>query len=200
MILNRFTSIDNMLDMLQKNKLRLSKPEYWEDKNDAIYIEEYRKKRNLKKVFACCFTEESETIYHWSATAEKNNMCCIEFDGDELIKLIRRKRGYRARSVDYYTIGQLKKNLIDVRDIPFSKRYAYRNEKEFRIIFDSKYYTVEKYLPIKLSIIRKITINQIMNTEIYKMLKNKIEGTYKIKVNQSTIYTNKMWIKHISTL
>jgi hypothetical protein len=72
-LLNRFTSIDSLFDILKTNKIRLSNSKYWEDKNDASYIDAYKHKKHLKTVFALCFTDDYETIYHWSAFSEKVN-------------------------------------------------------------------------------------------------------------------------------
>ena len=197
MILNRFTSFDNLFTILKDRKLRLSDPTYWEDKNDIKYMEGYRKLKKLKKVFALCFTDERETIYHWSVFDVKTNTCCIEFDGDSLIDKIDNKTGFNHGKVNYLTLSELNDKLTSIDDIPFCKRHSYRNEAEYRIIFDSKLPIKEKCIPINLDIIRKITINQKLSRDVFNLIKSEITDNYKIKVNRSTIYHNNKWINYL---
>jgi len=202
MFLNRFTSLENLFDILKNKRLRLSDPDYWEDKNDASYIEAYRKKKNLTKVFALCFTDEIETIYHWKAFADPNNICCIEFNGNKIIESIKKNENFHCRKVNYIKINELNKKIKNVDDIPFSKRYPYRNENEYRIIFDYNGGIRRKalYINIDETVINKITINQNISKYIFKIIKNEIETLYKINVNRSTIIKNDKWIKYIKSL
>ena len=121
-ILNRFTSIDSLYEIMQTSKLKLSNPKYWEDKNDVEYIEAYKKKKALKQVLAMCFTDDIETIYHWKAFSETINSCCIEFNAEKLLQIIDGKKGYRFGKVKYFRVNELKKELVNIDDIPFSKR------------------------------------------------------------------------------
>jgi len=196
-ILNRFTSIDTLYEIVQNSKLKLSNPKFWEDKNDVEYIEAYKKKKLLKQVLALCFTDESETIYHWKAFSETINSCCIEFNAEKLLQLIDGKKGFRFGKVKYLKISELKKELVNIDDIPFCKRYPYRNECEYRIIFDSTYPISTKNINIDLSLINDVTINQKININIYKNIKTELETKYNINVIRSTVIKNTRWIKHI---
>jgi hypothetical protein len=198
MILNRFTSLDNLFTILKDRKLRLSDPTYWEDKNDIRYMEGYRKLKNLKKVLALCFTNERETIYHWSVFDVKTNTCCIEFDGDLLLDKIKNKAGFNYGKVNYLTISELQTKLTSIDDIPFCKRHSYRNEAEYRIIYDSKLSTKDKSIPIELDLIRKITINQNLCGDVFNLIKSDITNKYNLQVDRSTIYYNNKWINYLN--
>jgi hypothetical protein len=186
--------------ILKYSKIRLSDPKYWEDKNDVEYIEAYRKKKRLKKVFAICFTKDIETIYHWSTVSELSNICYISFDKDKLVETIEGKSGYRHGEIKYLQVKELPSKLKKIADIPFCKRLPYANESEYRIIYDSKNYIKDKYLPIDLRIIKKITVGQKMSFDLYELLKNEIKTKYGLKVYKSTVYENKTWIDYINTI
>jgi hypothetical protein len=198
MKLNRFTTIDSLFEILKYKKIRLSNPKNWEDKNDAEYLDAYRKRKGLKKVLALCFSDDVETIYHWKAYSETINSCCIEFDGDLLLREINGKKGFRYGKVNYFKINELKSKLLFINDVPFSKRYPYRNESEFRIIYDSDYSITNKYIPISFEAIKRVTINQKISIDLYNLIKNELQTKYNIKVNRSTVYRNKRWINHIN--
>lgn len=200
MYLNRFISIDALINILKYQKIRFSDPKYWDDKNDVEYMEAYRKKKKLKKVFAICFTKDIETIYHWSTVSESSNVCYVSFDRDKLIGLIDGRSGYRHGEVKYLKVKDLPSELKLIADIPFYKRLPYENESEYRIIYESKYYIKDKYLPIDLRIIKKVTIGQKMNPDLYELLRNDIKTKYNIKVIRSTVYENKTWIDHINSI
>lgn len=200
MVLNRFTTIDSLFQIIRTKKIRLSNPKYWDDKNDSGFIDLYRQKKNLKKVLALCFTDDTETIYHWTAFSNPGNSCCIDIYGEQLLSLIDGKKGFRYGKVNYIRIKDLNKELTKIDDIPFSKRYPYRNESEFRIIYDSEYPISNKYIAIELSLIKKITIDQRLNNDVYKLIKNELVNEYGIQVNRSTIFENKTWINYIEKL
>ena len=63
--LNRFTTLPILLDLLERKKLTLLNPILWEDKNDSEIILEYKKRKNIKNLFALCFSHNDETIHHW---------------------------------------------------------------------------------------------------------------------------------------
>lgn len=80
MPLNRFTTIEKMLDVMKSEAMQMSDPFYWQDKNDSLAMKVYREKKKLKSLYAVCFTQGTETIYHWGAFAVKSEACCIEID------------------------------------------------------------------------------------------------------------------------
>ena len=199
-VLNRFTSIDNMFKILSEEKVRMSDPQYWEDKNDVSLLDVYKAKASIKSLFALCFTYESETIHHWGAFTEKLNACCIEFDAVTLLGSISGDKSLRHGKVKYIKIMDLKRELTDVGDIPFSKRFPYRNESEYRIIFESQKAEKEKVITIELPMIKRITINQYIAKHVFELINNEIEDNYKITVNRSTVINNKAWINYVKKM
>lgn len=199
-ILNRFTSIEKMFEILTEEKLRMSDYHYWEDKNDVSLLDEYKAKVGIKSLFVLCLTDDSETIHHWGSFSEKLNACCIEFDVKKLLGSISRDKSLRYGKVKYIRIKDLKRELTNVKDIPFSKRFPYRNESEYRIIFESQKAKKEKATIVNHEMIKRITINQHIAKDVFNLIKREIEGKYKIKVNRSTVINNKTWINYVKNM
>ena len=79
-ILNRYTTLPILLDMLQQKHITLLSPETWEDWNDAYYLEQYRQASKLHSVLAVCFSACGETFHHWRVFSSGLSGVCIEFD------------------------------------------------------------------------------------------------------------------------
>lgn len=78
--LKRFTTLPVLLDFLQRKKLVLLDPKLWDDRNDSEIILEYKKRKELKNLFAVCFTHGDETVHHWKTFSDGPSGCVIEFD------------------------------------------------------------------------------------------------------------------------
>ena len=85
--------------------------------------------------------------------------------------------------------------------MPFTKRWPYRCEEEFRIIYESKderaasdgFFDID----INLLMIHKITLNQRMPEQVYQTIKEYLKEEVKNpaqRINRSTLYENKIWI------
>lgn len=195
--LNRYTSLPILLDMLKRKRLVLLDPSSWEDKNDSEIMLEFKKRKRVQKLFALCFSSGDETIHHWKTFADGTSGCCIQFDAEKLISLLNKIRGVRYGPVVYKKLNELKDATIDIEQIPFTKRWPYRCEEEFRIIWNgrSKYDSYE--IPFDLRIINKVTINQRMPEQIYETIKDYLREAFKQpeqRINRSTLYQNRIWI------
>ena len=168
--LNRYTYLPILLDMLKERSLFV-KSINWEDKNDAKVILHYRRRKNKNKLFALCFSYTAETIHHWNQYANGLNGCCIQINGDELINTIKDIDGIRYGKVAYYGINDLYLSDIQLEDLPFIKRWPYRCEEEYRIIWIGNSRKQFYEIPIDLNIITKITINQKLPKQIFKVYK-----------------------------
>lgn len=91
-----------------------------------------------------------------------------------------------------------KTTTLKVDDIPFTKRWPYRCEEEYRIIVESDDETQKVFdIEINLDIIKRITINQQMPETIYKTIKEylkNLKGNPDSRINRSTLFENKRWI------
>jgi len=197
--LNRYTSIPVLLDILLKERLVLLDPSTWEDKNDSYYLLRYQNKKCLKTLLAICFTSSRETSHHWKVYANSISGVCIEIDRAELIKIVEQHKDFKYRDVEYPPIKTLTNKKPNVEDMPFIKRYPFKDEKEFRIIYesaDAKHSTYE--LKINLAIIKKITFSPIIPLPIFETIKELIEKNIDCKgivLNRSSLLENEQWKK-----
>jgi hypothetical protein len=199
--LNRFTTLPVLIDMLRRKKLVLLNPDKWEDQNDAEVMKEYKQRKNLKHLYALCLAEGDETIHHWTAFSYGSSGCCIEFDGERLLNRVRKIDGIRVGRVRYLKVKELKSESIRVSEMPFTKRWPYRCEQEFRILFESVNAADAKDgffdIDIDLRMVRRITINQKMPAQVYETIKEYLTEVFSNpdqKIIRSTLYANKLWI------
>jgi hypothetical protein len=205
--LNRFTTLPVVLDMLMNKHLVFSNPKNWDDKNDSEILEIYKKKKysgKKAKLFALCFLKDHETIHHWKAFADGTSGCCIEFDKGKLTKLLSEYQGVRFGPVIYKRLKDLGDGSVDecVAMIPFIKRWPYRFEKEFRVVWDGITRKNNYEIPLKnFDIITRITLSQNLEKtdKLFIKLQNFLSECVlasKIKINWSTVYENREgWIK-----
>jgi hypothetical protein len=201
-ILNRFTTLPELLHLLRRSEIVLRNPNKWEDKNDSINIINYMKKTE-KQIFAICFCREKETIHHWKAYANGTSGCCIEFDKETLLESFPSSEGFRKETVDYKTISDIIKTPGNSERRLFLKRELYQFEKEFRIIWEGKTNDKLKRVKIDLNSINKITISQQMPPDLFKSIRITLRHLIdnpSLKINQSTVYKNNTWIKKLKKL
>ena len=107
-------------------------------------------------------------------------------------------KGIRWGDVTYKKIREVKENTIEIDQIPFIKRYPYRVEKEFRILWEGRTKQDNFEIDINLNSINKITISQNIPDDVYitimDLLREKIEDTQR-KILRSTLYENKTRIR-----
>lgn len=192
--LNRFTSLPVLLDLLRRKRLVLLEPDKWEDRNDAEIMRVYKTRKKLKHLYALCFSCGLETIHHWKSFSDGISGCCIEFNGKELQKVFG-SLGLRHGLVTYKKLGDVDSESIHVDDIPFTKRWPYRCEEEYRVISESEQC---QEIGIELWMINKITVNQRMPDQVYYTIKDYLKGACDNpdqKINRSTLYENHIWIQ-----
>lgn len=195
--LNRYTSLPVLLDLLHRKKLVLLDPRSWEDRNDSELVLEYARRRNVDKVFVVCFSYGNETIHHWRTYASGISGCCIQFDAEKLLGNLGRDKAFRHGKVVYRKLADVERGRIPLSQIPFTKRWPYRVEEEYRILWEGNTSETKIEIDIDLSSIRKVTISQHMPHQVYASIKrilNDDRGRIE-RVNRSTLYENFRWIR-----
>lgn len=122
----------------------------------------------------------------------------MEFNRDRLLTVWSRDESVRTRAVAYKEIQQIRgQAALALEDIPFIKRFPYRDEKEFRVIFASQDEALEyKDCPIELAWIRRITLSPWMSKTLAESVKKtlkSIPGCSMIKISRSTLVDNDAW-------
>lgn len=126
----------------------------------------------------------------------------MEFDKTSLLQTLRGLDGFRHQSVDYPFIQDLEKPMPHISAWPFLKRYAFKDEKEYRIIFESATKELrEKSVPIDLTCIRSIIFSPWLPSKIENSVVTvvrSIEGCADLKLRASRLLENTRWRGAIS--
>ena len=196
--LNRYTTLPVLLDILKRKKLVLLDPASWEDKNDSGILLEYKRRRKVRQLFALCLSHGDETIHHWRTFADGMSGCCIEFDAPSLIAQFEAIDGVRFGRVRYRKIRELRDGGIEAAKIPFTKRWPYRCEEEFRVMWEGNCEAACFEIPVDLRSINKITINQRMPEPVYNTIREHLREAFDDpdrRISRSTLYENQTWLR-----
>ncbi len=172
-------------------------PRSWDDSNDSYYLSLYKNQKKLKSLLALCFTQGSETYHHWRVFAPGSSGVCIKFKRAELIQIFENQSGVRTGEVEYLKLKELREKKPTADQLPFIKRYAFEDEAEFRVIFESiKSDLSKKHIPIPLSCIARITLSPWAHKSLLKHVKQvlkTIDGCGNIDIVRSTLVGNEEW-------
>lgn len=197
----RYTNLASTIHILRNERLTLLSPETWNDRNDSSYIAEYKRRTKAKSVLALCFAESMETYHHWGVFALGCDGVCIEFDKRMIELAVAQDAELEARKVDYREIDDVERDRPKDDDLPFVKRWPYKPEGEFRIIFKSKKVKAEtKVLPISLKCIRHITLSPWMPDALVDAVRDtlkSIDGCGQIPMHRSGLVDNERWRKAV---
>lgn len=193
--LNRFTSLPVVLDMLSKRKITLLPPTSWEDRNDTYYLNKYISEKKLKTLLVACFTTSREQFHHWKIFAGGLSGVCVEFKTKEFLDCFRNSEKISFKAVSYKIIKYNQNPSLGAW--PFLKRHAYKDEAEFRIIYEDKHEETHfKSFDIELNCIGEITLSPWLSKTVAKSvgeLVHRIDGCDKIPVHHSTLLESKKW-------
>lgn len=197
-ILRRYTNLADLIYILNTKRLVLRDPSSWDDGNDRYFLERYRKQTQLKTLRALCFTEARERYHHWKVFAPGPCGVSIAFDGGALLDAAKNMPDFLGQSVQYLTLKQSAAMHPGPKELPFLKRYPYRDEKEFRMIVASGESLDDEVCGIKIppNCVRRITLSPWLparlDSEIVKLLRS-INGCQGISIAQSSLIKNKDW-------
>ena len=163
----KYTNIPSLLDTLLNKRIFLLDPNLWEDTNDSYYISVYKQREKLKTVLAICFAETYETFHHWKVFSGNISGVCIEYYKDKLLSNFQDHENIIMGTVENKKIKNLESdkqsNNIDNCKLPFYKRYPYRDENEFRIVYKNTSEELDaKSFPIDLQCIKQILLSHLM--------------------------------------
>jgi len=197
--LRRYTNLAATLHVLQNKCLTLLSPETWDDRNDAFFMSEYKRKTGAQSVLALCFAEAPETYHHWHVFSHGSDGVCLEFKKAKLEAQLTHGDGIEFRAVTYKTIKDAKSEGISTADLPFVKRYGYQDEKEFRALYVDRDEAKEfERVPISLSCIDRVTLSPWMAEALVDAVRDTmrgLEGCSNLKVYRSTLIGNDKWMR-----
>lgn len=195
--LRRYTELPFLIDMLQSREIALVNPKFWDDRNDAYYLQQFGAATGLKSVFCLCLTETNETYHHWRVFSHGSGGTCIEFHRGMLQEDIGKVPDVRADSVIYRTLKDMRSNPPATDELPFLKRYAFSDEMEFRIFVARQSHTDGIFrIPIRLGSISRIMLSPWLPKSVAthtKQTLRSIRGCSKLKIYRSTLVENESW-------
>jgi hypothetical protein len=195
--LRRYTELPYVIDYLCTKKLALLNPASWDDRNDSFYIEKYASHYKFKSVYALCFARCAETYHHWRVFSNGSSGACIQFFPEKFDAEIRKANRVRAELVKYKTINDLHQTHPTHNDLPFLKRYAFKDEGEYRLFYAKK----RKGPPIHrvsmpLSALDKIILSPWLPDAVIDHVKEtlkSIPGCSNVKIDRSDLIENGNW-------
>lgn len=196
-ILKRYTNFSSMLHILETEKITLLDPRGWVDRNDSFFIEEFRKKAKYGSVLALCFSSAPETYHHWHVFSSGSDGVCIYFNKDKLTNIVNEEKNLEIRKVEYRQIKELKGIEIADKDLPFFKRYPYRDEQEVRIIAKLRRRNIITHsFDIQADTIEKIVLSPWLKKDLKDIVKSTIKKTTiggKLPISHSSLIENELW-------
>lgn len=197
--LRRYTELPYLIEFLSSGKLFIPNSKSWDDRNDSFYLEQYARLNNIRDTYALCLTQAPETYHHWKVFSSGSSGVCIVFNKEKFLQAIYPYHDLVAKSVDYKTISELKNRKIPRDELPFLKRFPYRDDCEFRLFAAPTVLLSDGYrIEVPKKVICKIIISPWLPKSIVfhikELLKN-IKGCSNIKIHGSTLVENEEWKK-----
>jgi len=194
--LRRYTDLPAVLQILSTCQITLLPPITWDDRNDRNLMAAYQQRKGLKTLLALCFAQAPETYHHWKVFTSASSGMCIVFKRPDLITALTGS-GVEYGSVEYLTIAQLRGGDPQLDRIPYSKRAAYRDEREFRLLYSSKDEVLQfKTVPVPFHAIDRVLINPWLPATLADTLKatlRRIPKCQDLPVLQSTVIDGPAW-------
>jgi hypothetical protein len=195
--LRRYTSLESAIDLLTNKRLTLLDPTTWDDRNDSYYLSRYKDREDLQTVLALCLSTVGETYHHWHVFCGRTSGVCLVFGKKKLLADLGKIGSVTARAVDYMTLQKMNSATPKIEMLPFIKRYAFRHESEFRVIYTSKSKAeVTHDIAIRPSTLEAITLSPWLPKKLFDASKNALEGIKgwdHISIDRSELISNDRW-------
>lgn len=197
--LRRYTSLPALLYLLRRRALTLVPPASWEDRNDSRYLELYRERKSLGAVRALCFTETGETFHHWRVFTEPVSGVCVQFSRATLLRAVAREPGLRHGRVRYVRLSDARTRPPALEALPFVKRWAFQDEREYRLIWHGADPHVGAHdVAIPLHAIRSVTLAPGMHASLAREVKDTLRcvpGCARLPVVHSKLLESAEWVR-----
>jgi hypothetical protein len=197
--LRRYTDIPSLLRILKEKKLSLVNPKLWDDINDSYFLLRYKERMKYAAVLALCFSQSSEAYHYWRVFANGPSGIWILFKRKSLVTSLKSINDIRFGRVKYRTLKDIREKKPTLDELPFVKRRAFKDEKEYRIIYESRNNNIDSYdFNISLSSIDKILLSPWLHRNLSKTISHiikSIDDCGHLKVRRSTLVNNEEWRK-----
>ena len=193
----RYTHLAATIHLLREEKITLLNPASWDDKNDAYYMDRFRRCRNARTVLALCFAEGYERYHHWKVFASGANGVCIRFDKERLLSSLPSSGTIIRGSVKYVPVQKITEKDLTEANLPFVKRSPYKDEKEYRIVYVDVDQTIDsKDFEISLGSVQQITLSPWMPEQLADAVKGFLQPIcrpHRIQISHSNLVNSERW-------
>jgi len=196
--LKRYMQLPQALHILSQQLLNLGDTRYWQDRSEVAIFEKYRDAKKLKGVLALCFTEAPETHHQWAIYAQGVSGVCIEFDKAGLLKAFNRDPRLRHGNVDYVKVRDASAYRGRVDEWPFVKRIQFRDEREYRVIYNDEDGIRFFELGFSLKFVNRIHLSPWIQENVLESnieLIRRIPGCENLTISRTTVLENRSWIR-----
>lgn len=195
--LRRYTHLPALLHMLQHQTLTLLDPISWDDSNDTFYLAEYKRRKELCSVLALCLSMADESYHYWKVFANHPSGVCVRMRQGSLLRALRKVPGITVGIMDYRPMTAARKRALSIDEFPFVKRSAYVDEKEVRVIWESRTETNSSFaLPLPAGVISRVTLSPWLPAALVdetKRVVRSLPGCSRLEVVRSTIIASEEW-------
>lgn len=195
--LKRYTELPFLLYALSSKRLTLLDPDKWDDRNDALFMGAYKELKELGSVLALCFSRASETYHHWSVFSQGCSGVCINFHRDMFEEWANATPGLKFGDVSYHKLRDLKGMEFAADEMPFAKRWAFRDEREARLVFGTDTTDLRaKDVKFSLDLVSAIVLSPWLPRTVTKKVKEtirSIDGCSNIRIFRTTLVDNPTW-------
>ena len=195
-IIRRYTSLASALDILETKTLTLLPPSSWDDEVDRSLMAAFQRRKKLKSVLALCFAAKGETYHHWRVFTGGASGTCIAFEKDRLERAVA-SHGVTLKPISYKTIASDRAKPVTTDDLPFTKRAAFKDEGEVRMVFTSHYEQIKaKRVPFPPGAIEEVILSPWTPDPLVQTIRAIIErmsGLPQIEVRKSSLFNSAYW-------
>jgi hypothetical protein len=192
--LKRYTQLPHLLHMLTTRSITLLSPNTWDDRNDAHFIARYRESKGLKSVHVLCLTKSPATYHHWHVFAGNASGVRIEFDEAAFREWVSKIKGARLDRVEYIKLDKAVLANLTTDQLPFAKRFAFRDEGEVRLIVDEpKNDAPFKSVPFDHSMIKGVIVSPWLPRPLFSSVEAVIRSVSpgaSFKIRPTTMLAN----------
>ncbi|MCY3827260.1 MAG: DUF2971 domain-containing protein [Candidatus Dadabacteria bacterium] len=197
----RYTDLAAIIRLLKNQQITLLDPMKWDDKNDVFFMQKYKELMKAETLLAICFVQGGETYHHWKLFSDGPHGVSINFEKAGLLSVFKKDKRIKHGRMQYDLIKDVEESLgelpLETSKLPFLKRYPYRGEKEYRVIYvDTEKRLRFKSYDIDLSLIKRIRLSPWMPKPLVKSVKETLEsirGCAGLEIVQSTVTDDRRW-------
>lgn len=199
-LLRRYTDLTSVIDLLTHKRLTLLDPGQLGRQEQQLFLDHYRECSDYKSVLALRLSTVGETYHHWKVFCGHASGVCIAFHRQPLLDVIDAAEGVRHGKVKYMRLEEIAEKPPRLNRLPFIKRYAFRHELEYRLIYESKTDTAPTHaVPIPLTTIVGIALSPWMPTPLLNATRtalNAIPGCKTVMITRSELISNSLWMQN----